>query len=90
MTKINIGSIVECINDEFIDLTTNPFKKDKIDLPKNGVEYTIREIYTNKYGTGVKLNEIINPEYFFNAKIGFIEPYFGIHRFRKKIINCNN
>lgn len=86
MKKIYVGSKVKCIDDHFVDLETNPFKKNEIDLPKKEVKYTVRDIYTNKYGTGVRLNEITNSTYHFGTEKelpnnGLVEPLFGIHRF---------
>ena len=89
MTKINIGTKVLCVNDEFIDLDTNPFKKDNIVLPKEGIVYTVRDIYTNRLGTGIRVSEIINNSYFYGAKIGFYEPTFGINRFIPEKRNSN-
>jgi len=81
MTKINIDTIVRCINDEFKDSKNNRFKKNDLTLPRYGFSYTVREIFTNKDGTGIRLKEIINKKYFYGANKGFLEPLFGIYRF---------
>jgi hypothetical protein len=78
---MNIGSIVECINDSFdsksIELIPN--------RPKKGKIYTIKGIkdYPDKNSTGVLLEEIINEPLMLPNLEGLFEPTFNIERFKE-------
>jgi hypothetical protein len=74
------GDKVICID----DAKTNP----RIDLDyqhwvKEGEIYTIRKIYPPSVGSGVLLEEIVNPPIYIKMLHGKVEPAFSQVRFRK-------
>ena len=75
-----------CINDKYSDDQLAWFAKYNIKYPLEGKHYTIREIIKhslmeNRNMTGVRLNEINNPEV--DIHLGLkIEPSFCADRFR--------
>ena len=75
---------VICINDLFSQEAREVYEKYGIVTPREGVYYTIRKVVTTRYGTGLLLEELINPKmYCYN--IGEVEmwaePNFKISRF---------
>jgi hypothetical protein len=85
MEEIKVNSVVICMdtwseeNDPEL-----PFKIDEITVPKKGKEYTIRELITTDYGTGIKLVEITNPKFYFDNIKRHEEPIFAIEQFQLK------
>jgi len=82
MPQLKKGDKVICIDDYFEDSETNPFRVSELKLPKERETYTIRELAKTAYGTGVRLNEIINKKYYFGDIHKEEEPIFGINRFQ--------
>jgi len=80
--KIVTGSLVLCIGTFGEPGSDLPFKKNEIEIPENGKNYTIREIVVTPYGTGVRLVEIKNPSFFFGNIKRHEEPIFGIEKFQ--------
>ena len=76
------GDRVKCINGYFEDDETNPFKISELNLPKENELYTIRQVVITNYGTGIRLTEIVNKEYYFENIHAEEEPIFGINRFK--------
>jgi len=63
MARLKPKDKVKCIEDNFVDEKTNPFKASDINLPIKEKLYTIRQIVKTPYGTGVRLEEIKNKKY---------------------------
>lgn len=82
MPKLEKGDKVMCVDDYFEDCKTNPFKFSEINIPKEDELYTIREVVRTPYGTGVRLEEIINKKYYFSNIHREEEPIFGVNRFQ--------
>ena len=59
-----------------------PFKKSEIKVPEKGKDYTVRSVVKTKYGTGIRLKEIVNPEFYFKDIQRKEEPIFDIKRFQ--------
>lgn len=81
MTKIDIGIKVKCISNEFSNFSVDARKKGEIKLPKKGINYTVKEIYSCNSQKYITVNEISNPHYFHNKTDGFVEPFFEIEKF---------
>ncbi len=76
-----IGKLVRCINASFQSRSTDPFRAHEINLPElNGI-YTIREVINTGYGIALRLEEIVNREYYHTLG-GWQEPAFDSGRFR--------
>lgn len=79
------GKDILCINDKYSDDQLAWFAKYNIKFPLEGKHYTIRKVIKhslmeNRNMTGVRLNEINNPEV--DIHLGLkIEPSFVITRF---------
>ena len=79
---MKIGSLVECINDNWAPTIVDPVFCAHIIFPIKGPIYVVRNIITDKDGTGILLEEIVNPvEKFPNGEIG--EARWGVSRFRE-------
>lgn len=77
-----MGQKVKCINSRFKDDLNSPFRISEITTPKSGENYTIRDVVKTLSGTGIRLNEIKNKQYFFKKLNRWEEPYFGAYRFK--------
>ena len=76
------GMKIKCINGNFFNRSTDPFKVNEIDTPEKGKSYTIREVVdTTLYGLGLRLKEIRNKEFFFQNISKYEEPIFSTDRF---------
>ena len=84
MNNIEKDTPVECIDDQFFDETTNPFRISELNLPQKGLSYIVRDVTETNHGTGILLEEIKNARYFFDDIRQEREPVFSIRRFKKK------
>ena len=77
---MKVGSFVECVDGTFSSEQLSKLKS----IPKEGNYYTIRDIveYPNLGRTGVRLEEIANPDVAREDGVLF-EPTFNIFRFRE-------
>ena len=75
---------VICINDLFSQEAREVYEKYGIVTPREGVYYTIREVVTTRYGTGLLLEELVNPKMYCH-NIGEVEmwaePNWALNRF---------
>jgi len=78
------GTKVRCLDDHFVDEKTNPFKASDLNLPESGKVYTVREVVKTQYGTGIRLHEIKNKQYYFDDIRGLEEPIFDANRFESQ------
>jgi hypothetical protein len=72
---MKIGSLVELVDTNFAT------RRHKITYPIKGVVYTVRFIEKLPYGTGITLEEIVNPKV--QTSDGFGECIFNINKFRE-------
>lgn len=77
---LEVGKLVRCIRGIARTRSTDPFSQDEISTPQRGQVYTIREVVRTNHGTGLRLEEIINREYY-HAQGGWQEPCFDTRRF---------
>jgi hypothetical protein len=75
-----------CINDQFTQEQIEFYQKFNVTIPKEGKLYSIRKIiFHPSRGTGLLLNEIINPLVPIKSSIGMgagmIEPDWNSNRF---------
>lgn len=75
---MQLGSIVECINDDY-GFMTQFIIMFGIEAPKRGEIYVIRE-FDDKF-PGIRLEEIVNDDFDFASRR--VEPSFNINRFRE-------
>lgn len=75
---------VVCVNDLFTLDARKVYEQYGIVTPREGVYYTIRDIVISRLGTGLLLEELVNPKLpIGEGESGFmVEPNFGIFRFR--------
>lgn len=73
-----------CINDLFSPEARQVYEQYGIVTPQQDVMYTVREVVITRYGTGLLLNELVNPKMYCH-NIGEVEmwaePNFKISRF---------
>lgn len=74
-----------CINDTFSPEARQVYEKYGVVTPQQDVYYSVREVVITRYGTGLLLNELVNPKMYCH-NIGEVEmwaePNFKISRFR--------
>ncbi len=80
-----IGDKVLCVDASMLAHTVEELTVDVPNWVKKGVEYTVRGFANHDFVTGVYLEEIRNPEKWFNLRGGFYEPAFKMERFRKSV-----
>jgi len=80
--KITAGSPVLCVGVWKESDPKLPFKITDIKIPEKGKDYTVREVVETKYGVGIRLEEIKNPEFFFHDIKREEEPIFDIKKFQ--------
>lgn len=81
--KLFKGDKVKCINAKFFDYSRLPFSAKDIKMPEHGKIYTVRDVVWTKHGTGIRLKEIKNKEFYFDDVKQIREPIFATGRFRK-------
>lgn len=79
---MRVGSLVELVDDNW---KMRPFGSEI--TPVKGKIYTVRGIVKCSNGTGIRLEEIINPKYKFVD--GFGERVFNIKKFRELLPPMN-
>ncbi|MCR4327118.1 MAG: hypothetical protein NUV46_00885 [Nanoarchaeota archaeon] len=82
MGRFKKGLEVKCVDDDFHDEKTNPYRMGDLNLPKEGKTYIIREIVRTSYGDGIRLMGVVNKKYYFEDIKGFEEPIFSVKRFK--------
>ena len=87
MAKVQIGDSVKCVDGKIGIRRTDPFQLKDLEIPKEDEIYTIRKVVKTSYGSGVRLEEVENKEFFYKDLGRFCEPVFRTDRF--KIINQN-
>ena len=78
------GTKVKCVDDEFLEDYSQPFKIHEINLPKKGAIYTVRQVMKGFNGeVGVILDEVVNRKFHYAFSVGSQEqePMFGLRRF---------
>lgn len=80
-TEVKIGDTVKCLNDHFKESSRNPYRLFEITLPEKGEVYRVRDVVTNKHGTGIRLEEIVNPTFYYGDIKCSVEPTFHVGRF---------
>lgn len=83
--KLRRGDKVLCVDGAFVNKCTLPFDINRVpNRPAKGQTYTVRDIVIVKGKTGIRLEEIKNPETVLERESGkMIEPIFSIDRFTK-------
>ena len=81
MEGLEPGVKVKCIDDQFVDQRTNPFRKSDLNLPIDGEIYTIREVVDAVDGQGLRLMEVRNKTYYWDNICREEEPIFCKDRF---------
>ena len=74
-----------CINDYFSPEARQVYEQYGVVTPQQDVYYSVREVVTTRYGTGLLLNELVNPKmYCHNIEEVemWAEPNFKISRFQ--------
>lgn len=79
--KFEKGMKVKCSTNDFPITPSQPEEYHDITFPKKGVIYTIRSVVYTRYGVGIRLEEIKNPE-IHHSDVGFSEPTFSTIKFR--------
>lgn len=83
MKKIKSGSKVLCVDTWSETGRDMPFKIHEITVPEKGKNYTVRDVViTTKHGTGIRLEEITNPTFFFDNIRKHEEPIFAVEKFQ--------
>ena len=75
---------VICVNDLFTLEARRVYEQYGVVTPREEVRYTIRDVVISRAGTGLLLEELVNPKLpIGEGESGFmVEPNFGIFRFR--------
>lgn len=74
-----------CINDLFSPEARQVYEQYGIVTPQEGVYYSVRSVITTRFGTGLLLNELVNPKMYchnIDEVEMWAEPNFKISRFQ--------
>lgn len=78
-------SEIICINDLFSPEARQVYEQYGIVTPREEVYYSVRSVITTRFGTGLLLNELVNPKMYCH-NIGEVEmwaePNWAVSRFR--------